>query len=364
MAMPDASLRVLAMQAAAKRGNMEGAAIFATFAPRRGRRTAIATAVAFQAAYNYLDTVSEQPCGDPIAAIGRLHGALLVALAPEDPHFDYYGLLGACEDGGYLRAMVDGTRQTLTALPSWRAMAKDAADAAARVVAFQSFNLSEDNGGHAMLAVWGDMETPPGCALHWWETGAAAGSSLGVHVLIAAAADRRLHAGQVQALQRAYFPWIGAFHTLLDSLVDAAEDARVGQRSLADYYTDPQQAAMRMRWLAQRSRAEAEMLPGSAHGLVLAAMTALYMSEPQAAAPSLSHAREAILACSGTSTRAALSVFAARRLLSGMQRTATRTQRTGTRTQRTATRTQRTAPRTETEAETKTDTGVLHAAAA
>jgi tetraprenyl-beta-curcumene synthase len=326
VAMPDATLRACALQAALKRGNMEGAAIFATFAPRRGRAAAARAAVAFQAAYNYLDTVGERPCSDPVASVGRLHSSLLVALAPQARHADYYGPAGdGADDGGYLRAMVDACRARLAHLPSGRAMSAAAHAAAQRVVAFQAFNLSESNGTHELLARYGAAETPAGCALRWWETGAAAGSSLGVHVLIAAAADRRLGAGEVSALQAAYFPWIGAFHSLLDNLVDVAEDASTGQRNLAAYYEDPQQIAARMRWLTQRCRAEAVALPdGARHRLVLAAMTALYMSQPQAAAPQVSQARAAILESAGPSARAALSVFAARRLIDGCLESATK----------------------------------------
>ncbi len=326
VAMPDAALRACALQAAGKRGNMEGAAIFATFAPRRARAAAARAAVAFQAAYNYLDAVGERPCSDPVASVGRLHSSLVVALAPQARHLDYYGPLRCdADDGGYLRAMVDGCRQRLAYLPSGRVMSAAAHVAAQRVVAFQAFNLSERNGTHEQLARFGQDATPAGCALRWWETGAAAGSSLGVHVLIAAAADRSLCPGQVSALQAAYFPWIGAFHSLLDNLVDVAEDASTGQRNLAAYYEDSQQIATRMRWLTQRCRAEAVALPdGSRHRLVLAAMTALYMSEPQAATPQLVQARAAILDSAGLSARAALSVFAARRLVGACLESATK----------------------------------------
>ena len=37
-------------------------------------------------------------------------------------------------------------------------------------------------------------------------------------------------------IDRAYFPWIGALHTLLDSLVDRHEDRESGRPSLLSYY--------------------------------------------------------------------------------------------------------------------------------
>ena len=64
---PDPVLRQLALAALAeKRGNIEGAAAFAAFAPtsRRGKVTKATSA--FQAAYNLLDMLGEQPSADPV----------------------------------------------------------------------------------------------------------------------------------------------------------------------------------------------------------------------------------------------------------------------------------------------------------
>src|SRR3954452_18767345 len=57
----DPSLRQLALASLAKRGNMEGAAAFATFVPWRARGSVIRVLVAFQTIYNYADLLAEQP---------------------------------------------------------------------------------------------------------------------------------------------------------------------------------------------------------------------------------------------------------------------------------------------------------------
>ena len=41
---------------------------------------------------------------------------------------------------------------------------------------------------------------------------------------------------ETDAMESAYFPWIGALHVLLDSLIDRAADAQTGQHSLVDHY--------------------------------------------------------------------------------------------------------------------------------
>lgn len=312
-AIPDPLLRGCALQGERKRGNMEGAAIFAVFLPRRRRTDPARAAVAFQYAYNYLDVLGEQPHSHAVACIRRLHGALRTALCPVGPHQDYYALLDAQDDAGYLCAIIDSCRQAIARLPSRRAISAAIAAAGERVVVFQSLNLSEYNGRHRGLARWGQTASPPGSELRWWETAASAGSSLGAYGMIAAAADPALTSAEVAAMDGAYFPWIGALHSLLDNLIDVGEDAATGQRNLAACYEGSEQAAQRMGSLARQSRIQAGRLPhGSHHQLVLAAMCAHYLSAPHAKQPPYAQARAAVIDGAGPATRAALLVFAVR----------------------------------------------------
>lgn len=340
---PDPALRAQALQALSKRGNMEGAAAFATFAPRAHRGAVVRAAVAFQSAYNYLDTLSEQPSPAPLANSRRLHEALLVALdclpayalqgAPcgvppamggpregdqDAPQPDYYEHHHSDRrgrgDGGYLAALVDACRGALRELPSYSAVAPAARRSAERVVSFQAFNTGEAQGEGAAMERWGRAQTPPGTDLRWWETAASGGSSLGVHVMIAAAADPAIEPGQVDALENAYFPWIGALHSMLDHLIDAAEDARTGQRNLIDLYASPEQAAERMSLLAERALACARTLgPPHRHELIVAAMASFYLSAPEAHAPEAAPVTRAVLEAFGPLATPAMAVFRARR---------------------------------------------------
>src|ERR1700728_3214018 len=83
-------------------------------------------------------------------------------------------------------------------------------------------------------------------ALQWWETWAACGSSLATLALIAAAADPAMDVARADAIEAIYWPWAGALHTLLDGLVDRAEDAATGQPNLLDHYRLPGEAAERL----------------------------------------------------------------------------------------------------------------------
>jgi tetraprenyl-beta-curcumene synthase len=339
-AIPDPELRRLALASLAKRGNIEGAAAFAAFVPRARRAEVTLATCAFQAAYNLLDILGEQPSEDPIADGRRLHEALLYALAcplacaPEGGPFrvppvmggpregdadaqprDWYELHPLHDDGGYLQALLDECRSALRELPAYEAVALAARAAAERIVAFQSLNLSEAQGDHTALERWAREATPAGTGLTWWETAAAAGSSLGVYVLIAAAAAAEVDDGEIAACGDAYFPWIGALHSLLDSLVDSHEDAAAGHRSLTAYYDSPQQAATRMTWIAEQAMRAARALPhGTRHTVILAAMIGNYVSTPQTGASGAPGLAEGALAVTGPLRGPTLLVFKLRRL--------------------------------------------------
>ncbi len=324
LAIPDPLLGRVAIESQRKWGNVEGAAAFAAFAPRRRRGAAARAMMCFQAAYNYLDMLGEQPSADPAANGRTLHRALIVALDPDGDvsHSDYYAHCPQHRDGGYLREIVDACRAALAQLPSYATVAPAALDAAERIVEFQSCNTGERQGDLAALERWALAATPPGSELRWWEVAAAGGSSLCVYALIALAAEPDLDPRTVAAVTNAYFPWIGALHSLLDNLVDATEDRATGQHSLIGAYASPQEAAARMGWLAERSLGLAVALPGArAHTLLLAAMASFYLSTPEAhAAPALPVTR-VVLDRLDPAARMAMVVFrarlAARRLAPG-----------------------------------------------
>ena len=332
---PDPVLRQLARSALSeKRGNIEGAAAFAAFVPWSRRGQATRAASAFQAAYNLLDMLGEQPSADPVLDGERLHNALLYAIGwPADSTvadgpgrtvadrpdpgvraLDWYEHHPQSEDGGYLERLLEECREAFASLPRYAVAAPAARAAAERIVAFQSLNLSEAQGDHTGLERWAREATPPGAGLQWWETAAAAGSSLGVHALIAAAAEPGLDAHEAKLLEQAYFPWIGGLHSLLDNLIDKHEDEAAGHRSLVEYY-GPERAAERMRWMAEQAGSLAQELPHSRrHTVVLAGMIGNYLSTPEAHSPQLEPVGQAVLATTGGLARPTMLVFELRRL--------------------------------------------------
>lgn len=298
-AIPDPLLRSVALDALRKWGNIEGAAAYAASVPPRRRRAAARAMACFQQVYNYLDMLSELPNEEPMANARRLHGALLVALEPGAEHGDYYGPCHQGEDGGYLVDLVDRARDALAQLPSYPLVAAAARSAAERIVAFQSCNTGELEGDYGALGAWARTQSTGDGDLRWWEIAASGGSSLCVYALIAAAGRSCLDAEEVTRIERAYFPWIGALHSLLDNLVDMAEDHATGQRNLIACYPSTLEAIARMQLLAERSMAQARALHGDSHALILAAMTSFYLCTPEAYLPAARPVTLAVLAAMG-----------------------------------------------------------------
>jgi tetraprenyl-beta-curcumene synthase len=320
---PDQAMRRQALEALSKRGNMEGAAAFATFVPRKHRAAVVRATVAFQTAYNHLDTISEQSSSIGPAEARALHEALLAALACLKPG-TWAGRWRSKESGhdyerpihppkndedGYLAALVQACQGALSELPSYAAVAPAAQRAAERVVSFQSFNRRE----RGDMEHWGRAQTPPGSDLRWWETAASGGSSLGVHVMIAAAAEPGIEQTHVDELERAYFPWIGALHSMLDQLVDVEEDASSGQPNLIELYGSGAEAAERMALLAERAlECARDLEPAHRHELIVAAMASFYLSSPEASVGEAAPVARAVLDMFGPLTPPALAIFKTR----------------------------------------------------
>lgn len=320
---PNPRLRLTALQALRKRGNIEGAALFATLAPASSRGATVRALVAFQTAYNYLDALSELPSVDPVCNAGRLHQALLGALRQDAPRLDYYAYNPDRDDGGYLDALLAACRGALARLPSYATVAPTALRAASRIVDFQTLNRSEADGGHDPMRRWATDTTPPGAALEWWELAAGAGSSLAVHALIAAAADPCMAAREARQLDAAYFPWCGAVHSLLDSLVDRAEDHENGQPSLLGYYRSPTDAASSLHHLAAHARDLAAALRNPhAHRVILTAMCSYYLSAPECHTADARAVTRALTDALGLPLQVAILMFRSRRLVHTLTRSA------------------------------------------
>jgi tetraprenyl-beta-curcumene synthase len=281
---PNADLRAIALETARReRGNYDGASAFAAFVPRRSRTLVVRAVIAFQLAYDYADSLAEQPNSNRVANSRALHESLHAALSPDTPHPDYFAYQANRDDGGYLEALVETCRTAIEVLPAWGVVGRRAHDASRQVVEFQALNHADDTLVASYLSAFAASAPQGDSAFRWWETAAGSASSLVVFSLIAASADPSLTEQDAEAIECAYVPWIGTLHVLLDSLVDCPEDVAAGHHSLVGHYTSGFEMATRMEALTHAAVRSTRTLPRShQHELLLIAMAGLYLTRPAA----------------------------------------------------------------------------------
>lgn len=311
---PDPVLRSLALDALRhKWACLEGAAAFATFVARRQRAVFGRLLVDLQALLDYADTVMEQPSDNPAANARQLHHAFVAALQPDLPHSDYYQYQAHGQDGGYLAHLADDCRVSIQRLPSYPVVADAVMRHAGRMVFYQSNINLATAADHPYLEQWASQQAS-GTQLHWWEVGAACGSSLAIFAHITAATDPALTLDEVDAIEALYWPWAEALHILLDSLIDRAEDRATQQPNLLDHYSSQAEMTERLGLLASETVKRAQEVAPH-HRLILAGMVALYLSDEQAWIASARPASELVLAVTGPLAKPALLLLRARRLV-------------------------------------------------
>lgn len=284
---PDDRLRAIAEgKLAEERFNTEVAATLATLAPRRRRRSAIEAIVPLQVMYDYLDGLSEEPAADQLANGRRLFEAFTASLSiGVEKAPDYYAFANAREDGGYLDALVSACREAFGQLPAAEVVAPVAKLAAQRCGDSQTRTHSISTRGVGQLRSWA-AERAEASELSWWEYAAGATASiLGVHALIAAAADPATTVAAAERLDRAYL-YIAAISTLLDSVIDRERDLAQGGHSFIGYYSG--EVAMREgieRVIARAASEGGGVANGAHHQMTAAGVAAYYLSAPTAASP-------------------------------------------------------------------------------
>jgi tetraprenyl-beta-curcumene synthase len=245
-------------------------ASFATLVPRPRRVDAVVASVALEVMYDYLDAITE--IEEDVEHAVELFEAIRIPFLAEVTPIDM-------TDGGYLRELALASRAAFRSLPSSETAARLATDVATRCAATQArCHVLHTEAFEA----WARRQpTPPG--LEWSE--AAAGNSAGVitlHALIALAADNLSH-DAAAALVAAY-DHVCSVATLLDSLIDRAEDDLTAAHSYVGHYDSIVRAKVRIPAVTRGALEAVASLPRAAHHtLTVAGIAAYYLSAPEAA---------------------------------------------------------------------------------
>jgi tetraprenyl-beta-curcumene synthase len=307
---PDAPIRQDALSAlASKRGHTDGAALFTTL-PRARDLNLLCLLVAYEIAWDFLDSVNERGAAAGQANGRQLHLALIDALDARLPISDHYRHHPWKNDGGYLHALVDACRQHLSLLPSHERVHGPAVEEAARAQVLGINHELDPDRRIAALRQWAAQELPRGCEADWFELTGAASASLTIHALFALAAKPECTDTEIEQVRRAYFPWISAATTMLDSYVDQAQDAASGDHSYVSHYGPPELAAPRIRQLVERCLHEARALPdGERHTLIAACMAAMYLSKDSARTSAMRETTRSLADAGGSLTRLLLPIL-------------------------------------------------------
>jgi tetraprenyl-beta-curcumene synthase len=267
---PDEQLRTLALGTLDdESGLAEGAAIFATLVTSwSARHQLVRLLVAWQVMYDYLDTLGEQLPGSPNADLyAVLATALETSAAEETP---------AAADDRYLGRLVACCQACVATLPSSGAIGPVAVHAARRCAEAQALTHAAASGGVEPLRRWA-LAQHGAEPFRWWEVAAGAISSLGVHALLTTAALPYATAAEAERVDAAYFPSICALSTLLDSTIDAADDAGTTNHRCTAYYASDAEAGARLEAVTRIAASAARGLPhGRGHAVILAGMTTYY----------------------------------------------------------------------------------------
>ena len=266
-----------------KRTHIHGAALFWTL-PGRRNYDLLRLLVAYELIWDLLDNLSESAVKAGQTDGRTLHRAIAEAIDPRGPISDYYDHHPWRDDGGYLRDLVQACRRGCATLPSFPFVYELALTEAHRAQVLALNHDPDASHRDAELRRWASEHYPGEQQASWWELSGAASAPLAIHALLALAAKPTCTKSELDRTYAAYFPWVSATTTMLDSYVDQIEDTDNGDHSYIAHYPDQDSALSAVQALVARSLAELRSLPhGSKHAVVAAAMIAMYLSKDTAA---------------------------------------------------------------------------------
>lgn len=297
-----------------KRGQSEGAALFSIL-PRRRSRSYLRLLVAYQIIWDYLDSVNERSVSAGIANGRQLHLALVDALDPAAPIRDYFAHSPWTDDGGYLRALVETCRECCSQLPSYSSVQPVVLRDATRAQVLALNHEPDPDLRDGALKAWAEQEFPHRCAATWFELTGAASAALATFAVLAIACEESCSEAEIARTHAAYFPWVSASATMLDSYVDQHEDIANGDHVYVAHYATPEAAVSRICELVGRAAQEVRALRGAeAHLVIASSMVGLYLSKDSARVPAMRRSSEGIAQAGGALTRALVPVLRAWRV--------------------------------------------------
>jgi tetraprenyl-beta-curcumene synthase len=299
LAIPDAPIREDALSSLArKRTHADGAALF-WILPRRRNLCLLRLLVAYEVIFDFLDDLHEHHASS--ANSRQLYLALIEALDPGGHISAYYSHHVWSDDCGYLRGLVEACREGCALLPGYARVRPIVRHETARALVLGINHAVDPVDRDAALRDWAQRECAGHSGASWFELSGAASASLTVHALLALAAESGCSESDIASVRAAYFPWVSATCTMLDSYVDQAEDLEIGNHSYVGHYPSSEIAVRRVGELVGRSTLETRRLRnGHRHAVIAACMIAMYLSRDSARAPTMSATTRSLAQAGGS----------------------------------------------------------------
>jgi len=265
-----------------KRFHAQGGSIYALY-PNVDLKSAVKFIVSFQTISDYLDNLCDRTGVKDEPAFRQLHLSMLDAVDPERKMSDYYKFFPYKNDSGYLNKLVEECRSQVLKLPSYPLVVNTVKKYVHLYSDLQTYKHLSESIREDCLKTWASYYLMQHPGISCWEFSAAAGSTLGIFMLFAAASDPDLTEDEVKAIDSAYFPWICSLHILLDYYIDAQEDLRTGDLNFTYYYKNLKHCEERLSYFIERSTEQCSRLRyPEYHITIIRGLLAMYLSDPKA----------------------------------------------------------------------------------
>lgn len=279
---PDMPLAEQALASINSKGfHCQGGSIFALY-PGTNYVNTVEFIVAYQTISDYLDNLVDSMPVEDEQSFAQLHLAMTDALDASGQTHDYYLYYPYKNDGGYLHTLVTTCQNKLANLPGYKLVKSSMIFSAKQYSTLQTYKHLALNEREDRMLNWLNSAVQDFPEITVWEYAAATGSTLNIFCLFAAAASPSLTAETAAKLNRAYFPWMGGLHILLDYFIDLAEDRATNQLNFVSYYRDTAETHARLRGFLAKCLQEAGQLPyANFHRAVVQGLLAMYLSDPK-----------------------------------------------------------------------------------
>jgi tetraprenyl-beta-curcumene synthase len=318
LTIPDAATRRDALESLrSKRTHADGAGLFSIL-PRRRKLPLLRILVAYETVLDFLDNVHERLA--TWANGHQLHLAMREALDPDRFVSDYYREHLWQDDGGYLRVLVQASRECCGHLPSYSCVRNRLIGEGIRAEVLGVNHDPRPQRRDIRLMRWAEREYGYDPGASWFELTSAVSASLTVHALLALASEAPCRESDVRAVYAAYFPWISATSTMLDSYVDQSEDAASDSHVYVGHYGGTDCARSGVERLILRSVGGARTLRNPhRHSVIVACMMAMYLSKDSARTPEMRATTASLVRAGGPLTGLLVPVLRLWRIAYGQQ---------------------------------------------